>query len=108
VGVVVLGLRALARGEPLVAVGRLDARGWALLAVLGVVSTLVPTLAFATAARRLPPVLTSAAQLLVPVVSATTAAVALAEWPSPWLVPGGALVGLGLARLLFVPASSGR
>jgi drug/metabolite transporter (DMT)-like permease len=107
VGVGALGLRALARGAPLVAVSRLDARGWALLAVLGVVSTLVPTLAFATAARRLPPVLTSAAQLLVPVVSAATAAVALAEWPSPWLAPGGALVGLGLARLLM-PAATPR
>jgi drug/metabolite transporter (DMT)-like permease len=106
VGVAALGARALARGVPLVAVGRLDARGWALLAVLGVVSTLVPTLAFATAARRLPPVLTSAAQLLVPVVSAATAALALGERPSAWLVPGGALIGAGLARLLLPPATS--
>jgi drug/metabolite transporter (DMT)-like permease len=74
--------------------------------VLGVVSTLVPTLAFATAARRLPPVLTSAAQLLVPVVSAATAALALGERPSAWLVPGGALIGAGLARLLLPPATS--
>ena len=103
VGVAAFAARALVRGEPFVAVARLDARAWALLAVLGVVSTLVPTLAFATAARRLPPVLTSAAQLLVPVVSASAAAVTLGEWPSIWLVPGGALVGLGLLRLL-VPA----
>lgn len=107
VGVALLAARAATLGEPVVPTARLDARGWTLLAVLGVVSTLVPTLAFATAARRLPPVLTSAAQLLVPVVSASTAAVALGEWPSPWLVPGGALVGVGLARLL-VPAPSSR
>ena len=101
-GCAALALRAAVAGEPFVRVERLDARGWLLLAVLGVLCTLVPTLAFATAARRLPPVLTSAAQLLVPVVSATAAALALGERPSLWLVPGAALVGVGLARLLTV------
>ena len=43
-----------------------------------------------------------AALLLVPVVSAVAAAVALGEVPSPWLVPGGALVGAGILRLLGV------
>lgn len=95
---------ALARA-PLLPLDRLDGAGLALLAALGVLSTLVPTLCFAIAARRLPPVLTSAAQLLVPVVSGTAAALALGEIPSPWLVPGGALVALGLLRLLTALAA---
>jgi drug/metabolite transporter (DMT)-like permease len=95
-----LALRAAALGVPLVRTAALDRRGWALLAALGVVSTGAPTLAFAEAARRLPPVLTSAAQLLVPVVAAAAAAVTLGELPSPWLAPGGALVGVGLLRML--------
>jgi drug/metabolite transporter (DMT)-like permease len=74
--------------------------------VLGVVSTGVPTLAFAAAARRLPPVLTSAAQLLVPVVAAAAAAATLGERPSPWLLPGGALVAAGLLRMLGRPAAA--
>jgi drug/metabolite transporter (DMT)-like permease len=110
VGTGALALRAAAYGQPLLRAGRLDARGWALLAVLGVASTLVPTLAFAEAARRLPPVLTSAAQLLVPVVAAAAAAAALGEVPSPWLVPGGALVAGGLWRLVrgAAPAAPAR
>jgi drug/metabolite transporter (DMT)-like permease len=47
-----------------------------------------------------PPVLTAAAQLLVPLVAALGAALALRELPSPWLLPGGALVFAGLAALL--------
>ena len=100
VGTAALGVRALAYGQPLVRADRLDARAWALLAVLGVASTLVPTLAFAEAARRLPPVVTSAAQLLVPVVAALAAAAALGELPSPWLAPGGALVAAGLVVMV--------
>ncbi|MGZ8378947.1 MAG: EamA family transporter [Gemmatirosa sp.] len=99
-GAGVLALRAGVLGVPLVPLAVLDAAGLARLATLGVVSTLVPTLAFATAARRLPALLTNGAQLLVPVVSALAAAVAIGELPSPWLLPGGALVGTGLVRML--------
>jgi drug/metabolite transporter (DMT)-like permease len=99
-GSTALAVRAALLGEPVVPLGRLDVRGVLLLATFGIVSTFVPTLAFAMAAQRLTPVLTSAAQLLVPVVSATAAAIALGELPSAWLVPGGALVAAGLVRLL--------
>ncbi|WP_284351598.1 EamA family transporter [Roseisolibacter agri] len=99
-GTAALAARALVAGAPLVPVSRLDVRALGVLAALGVVSTLVPTLAFATAARRLPPVLTSATQLLVPVVSALAAAATLGERPSAWLLPGGALVAIGLLRLV--------
>lgn len=99
-GTAALVLRAALAGEPPVRAARLDARAWVLLAVFGVVSTFVPTLAFAAAARRLPAVLSSAALLLVPVVSAVAAAAVLGERPSAWLLPGGALVAGGLLRLL--------
>lgn len=99
-GTTLLALRAVVAGDPLVPVAALVPRNALLLAVLGVVSTFVPTLAFAIAARRLPPVLTAAAQLLVPIVSAATAFVVLHEIPSPWLVPGAALIFAGLAVML--------
>lgn len=99
-GTAALAVRAQLAGTPLVPLAHLDARGLAVLASLGIVSTLVPTLAFAIAARRLPAVLSSATLLLVPVVSALAAAAALGERPSAWLLPGGALVALGLLRLV--------
>jgi len=104
VGCGALALHAGAARVPFVSASALDARGWALLALFGVACTFVPTVGFATASRRLTPVLASASLLLVPVVSAVAAAVALGEVPSGWLVPGGALVGAGVLRLLGVPA----
>lgn len=98
----VMALYALASGVPFVRPGALDARAWALLALFGVACTFVPTVGFATASRRLSPVLASGALLLVPVVSAVAAAVALGEVPSAWLVPGGGLVGLGVGKLLGI------
>lgn len=97
-GATVLALRAAAARTAVVPLTRLDAPGLRLLATFGIVSTLVPTLAFAVAARRLPPAVSSSTLLLVPVVSAVAAAVALGERPSVWLAPGGALVAAGLLR----------
>ncbi len=102
VGTGALAAHAAAVGVPFVRAAALDGRGWALLALFGVACTFVPTVGFAVASRRLPPVLASAALLLVPVVSAVAAAVALREVPSAWLVPGGALVLVGILRLLGV------
>jgi drug/metabolite transporter (DMT)-like permease len=99
-GATLAALPAAAHGAPLVPLGRLDARGTALLATFGIVSTMVPSFTVAVAARRLPPVLSTATTLLIPVVSALAAAVALGERPSPWLLPGGALVAAGLLRLI--------
>lgn len=99
-GASALAVGAALAGVPLLPLARLDGAAVARLAALGVLSTLVPTLTFAVAARRLPAVLASAAQLLVPVVSAVAAAAALGERPSRWLLPGAVLVALGLLRLL--------
>jgi len=102
VGCGALALHAGLARVPFVAGGALDGRGWALLALFGVACTFVPTVGFATASRRLSPVLASASLLLVPVVSAVVAAAALGEVPSAWLAPGGALVLAGILRMLGV------
>ncbi len=67
------------------------------LVALAVVSTAVPTLAYSTASRRLPPVVVTTTRLLTPAFAAVAAWLMLGEVPSAWLVPGGALVVGGLA-----------
>ncbi len=76
-----------------------------LLAGLAVMSTVLPTLAFAVASRRLPPVTTATVALLLPVFATSYAAIALHEIPSWTLVPGGLLVMLGLVMILRRPAA---
>ena len=70
---------------------------WAALAGLAVVTTAVPTLAYSTASRRLPAVVTTTVRLLTPAFAAVAAWAVLGEVPSAWLAPGGALVVGGLA-----------
>jgi len=66
-------------------------------------ATVLPNLAFAWASRRLPPVSTATVALLLPVFATTFAAIILHETP-PWtLIPGGALVMLGLWLILRPP-----
>lgn len=72
---------------------------------LGVVSTAFPSVAYSSASRRLPAVLTTTIQLLIPVVSTIAAAVVLREFPSVWAIPGGLLV-LGGIYILVRSAKS--
>jgi drug/metabolite transporter, DME family len=67
---------------------------------LGIISTAFPSLAYSTAARSLPPVLTTTIQLLIPDVSTFAAAIVLRELPSVWFIPGGTLVLGGIAILV--------
>lgn len=67
---------------------------------LAVLSTVLPTLAFAAASRHLPPVTTATLALLLPVFATTYAAIFLREMPSFWLIPGGGLVLFGLWNIL--------
>ncbi len=67
---------------------------------LALITTVLPTLAFAFASRRLPPVTTATVALLLPVFATSYAAVVLKEIPSWLLVPGGALVLCGLGLIL--------
>jgi drug/metabolite transporter (DMT)-like permease len=66
--------------------------------LLGVFVTAAPSLAYSTASRRLPAVVTTTIQLLIPVVSVFAAAFILGEAPSFWVIPGGILVlgGIGI------------
>lgn len=67
---------------------------------LALLTTVLPTLAFAFASRRLPPVTTATIALLLPVFATSYAAVVLKEIPSWLLFPGGTLVLLGLHLIL--------
>jgi drug/metabolite transporter (DMT)-like permease len=66
--------------------------------LLGVFVTAAPSLAYSTASRRLPAVVTTTIQLLIPVVSVFAAQYILGEAPSRWVIPGGVLVlgGIGI------------
>ena len=67
---------------------------------LAAFTTVLPTLAFAWASRRLPPVMTATIALLLPVFATSYAAVVLRETPSWTLLPGGFLVICGLLLIL--------
>lgn len=67
---------------------------------LALLTTVLPTLAFAFASRRLPPVTTATVALLLPVFATSYAAVVLKEIPSWLLFPGGVLVLCGLGLIL--------
>ncbi|HWR35257.1 MAG TPA: DMT family transporter [Clostridia bacterium] len=67
---------------------------------LGIITTAFPSIAYATAAKRLPAVLTTTIQLLIPIVSTVAAAIVLREMPSGWLLPGGVLVLFGIFTLV--------
>ena len=78
-------------------VGLDGARSWGALVGLAVVTTAIPTLAYSTASRRLPAVVTTTVRLLTPAFAAVAAWAVLDEVPSVWLGLGGALVVAGLA-----------
>ena len=72
----------------------------ALFGGLAAFTTVLPTLSFAWASRRLPPVTTATLALLLPVFAASYAALVLHEMPSWTLLPGGLLVLCGLLLIL--------
>ncbi|HYG97705.1 MAG TPA: DMT family transporter [Terriglobales bacterium] len=63
---------------------------------LGVVSTAIPSITYAVASQKLPPIISTTSQLMIPVVATIAAAFLLREMPSFWLLPGGALVLFGI------------
>jgi DME family drug/metabolite transporter len=70
-----------------------------LLLVLGVVSTAVPSVAYAVASRKLPAILSTTSQLMIPVVSTTAAALILHELPPVWVYIGGVLIVYGIIHM---------
>ena len=95
IGAVALAALSAALGAQ--AYAGLDApASWGALVGLALVTTAVPTLAYSTASRRLPPVATTTVRLLTPVFAAVAAWWALGEVPTAWVALGGALVVGGL------------
>ncbi len=76
----------------------------AYLAVLGVVCTAVPTLAFGVASARLPAVLTTSLGLMTPLFAALFAAFLLHEWPSLAAIPGALIAIVGVVMVPRSPA----
>lgn len=71
---------------------------WTFVA-LGVLSTAIPSITYAVASQKLPPIISTTSQLMIPVVATISAAVLLREMPSFWLIPGGALVVFGIVYM---------
>lgn len=67
---------------------------------LGIISTAIPTLSYAIASRRLPPIITTAVLLMEPIFAVIFAYLILKEFPSFLFVPGGLMVLGGLVFIL--------
>jgi drug/metabolite transporter, DME family len=74
------------------------------LALLGLVSTAVPTLAFGVASARLPSVLTTSLGVTTPFFAAFFAGLILKEWPAPTALPGAVVAIAGVVMVLRSPA----
>jgi drug/metabolite transporter (DMT)-like permease len=64
--------------------------------VLGLLSTSLPSITYALAARKLPAIISTTSQLMIPVVGSIGAAILLRELPSFWILPGGVLIVYGI------------
>ena len=67
---------------------------------LGVLSTAIPTIGFAVAAKRLPAVVTATISLFIPLFAGLFAFLILGEKFTPMFIPGGILVLGGIAMVL--------
>ncbi|MFD2113302.1 DMT family transporter [Thiorhodococcus fuscus] len=76
-----------------------------LIAVLGLVSTVLPTLSYGLAAVRLSPLVTTAVGLLTPLFAGLAAGLVLDEWPRLASIPGAILT---LAALLLLIRAGSR
>ena len=97
----------VAFGAPMPATPGFAASPWPYLALLGCISTAVPTLAFGLASARLPAVLTTSLGLLTPLFAALFAGVLLREWPAPAAIPGALVAIAGVVLVLRAPARAG-
>jgi len=73
------------------------------LALLGCVSTAIPTLAFGVASARLPSVLTTSLGLMTPLFAALFAGLIVNEWPAPDALPGALVAIAGIVIVLRAP-----
>jgi drug/metabolite transporter (DMT)-like permease len=77
----------------------LEPRTAGILLVLAFASTAVPSVTYAVASRKLPAILSTTSQLMIPVVSTTAAAFILHELPPVWVYIGGALIVYGIIHM---------
>lgn len=63
---------------------------------LGIISTVIPTLSYAIAVKRLQPLAATSVLLLEPLLSIAFASAILKEFPSIWVIPGATFVIVGL------------
>ena len=73
-----------------------SARDLAVLALLGLLATALPTLTFGIASSRLPGVVTAGLMLLSPIFASIYAGVSLGEWPALQALPGALAVLAGV------------
>ncbi len=63
---------------------------------LGVISTAIPSLAYAMGSQRLQPLITTTIRLSTPIFATVFALLILGEHPSTWTLPGGATILAGM------------
>ena len=66
---------------------------------LGLVSTVIPTISYAIAAKRLPALTTTGILLLEPILAIAFAFLILGTVPSVWIIPGTVFVGIGILNM---------
>ncbi len=77
-----------------------EARNVYIFLAFGLISTAIPAVTYATAARILPAVTVTTSQLMIPVVAAIAAAIILREWPAINVYIGGSLVMYGILHMM--------
>lgn len=68
---------------------------------LGIISTAIPSLAYAMGSLRLPPLITTTIRLLTPIFATVFALLILGEYPSIWTIPGGVMILVGMYLTLY-------
>jgi DME family drug/metabolite transporter len=84
------------------------ARDVGTLALLGALSTALPTAAFSIASARLPTVLATSFGLSTPLFTALFAGTVLQEWPAASTLPGALITLLGLVLVVRAPPTSSK
>lgn len=92
-GLIALAAADIYSARPL---GSLDGTAILHFLGLGILSTAVPSLAYATGSKRLYPLVTTTIRLSTPVFATVFALIFLNEPPSTWTIPGGAMILAGM------------
>ena len=105
-GTIALGLWLTVRGGTSESIDIISCMPVMPVLLLGLLSTVVPTLSYAIASSRFPPIITTNLTLLSPLLATTWAVIILGEWPSMWFWGGLIFVVSGL--LIVICSEFGR